>query len=331
MSKKTKTDETSHTVTTPTNPEWATSAIQGLSGDVAKLGELDPASLIAGSNPLIDQGAAGAAGLTSGTGYTDAGNQIRSVLSMAAPTVKAESLLENLDAYKNPFINDVVNTSLADFDQNAGATRAQQALDLGRSGAFGGSGSALAIGETEGQLARGRGALDSGLRYQALDSAMGYSNLDAGRRQDAGSQTAQLASQNIGQRLQGAGMLGDLTSAQGANDRANIGTQTGLGDILRQIEQQRLQAPITLAGQRAGITSQLPYNLFNGQVQDGTRTGTTTTSDPLGTLGTLALGAGSLFAAPLTGGLSLGGLGGLFGGAAKGIGALKAISGARGA
>lgn len=310
-SSKTTTSQQTHNVTTPTNPDWVTNSVQGLSGDIGKLSSMDPYSLVSGPNVLQQRAANSAADLTgSPWNYEGGMNIARNVAGQEAPTVQAASLLDGLSNYMSPYTNDVVNTTLAGYDKNAGMTRAQQSLDMARSGAFGGSGAAITQSMTEGDLAQRRAATEAGLRDQAFNTGAGLSNLDAGRRQDASGANAQLSLAQRAQQLQAAGLLGDLSGAMDANQRANIGTQAGMGADMRAIEQQRLSAPINLLQARTALTGSLPYNLFNGQVQDGTMNGTQTTksSDPLGTLGSLAM----LAAAPFTGGASLlGGLGGL--------------------
>jgi len=62
-SSKTTSNQQTHTVTTPTNPDWVTNSVQSLSGDIGKLGAIDPYSLVSGPNALQQQAATGAAGL----------------------------------------------------------------------------------------------------------------------------------------------------------------------------------------------------------------------------------------------------------------------------
>lgn len=275
MSKKTKTstvqDQNTHMVSTPTNPDWSTNLISGLAGDQAKLSQLDPYSLVSGPNGLQQQATQGAMGL----GLKE------------APQVQAASLLDNLQGYMNPYTNNVVDTTLAGFDKNSGMVRAQQALDLARNQAWGGSRAAIAQGMTEQNLAQQRAATEAGLRSDAFNVGAGLSNMDAGRRQDASSQNAQ------------------LLLANDANNRANVATQGALGSDMRNITQQQLNAPISLLSARTGLAQSLPLSMFTGQNQDGTMhgtsTSTTTQSDPMGTLGSLAM----LAAAPFTGGATL--------------------------
>jgi hypothetical protein len=102
-----------------------------------------------------------------------------------ASTYSASSLLDGLDKYMSPYTGQVVDAALQDYDYGAGQTRASQALDEARSGAFGGSGAAIGRSMTEGELARGRGSLSANLRDQGFTRGAGLSAQDAGFRNDA--------------------------------------------------------------------------------------------------------------------------------------------------
>lgn len=95
----------------------------------------------------------------------------------------AASLLDNLSAYQNPYINDVVSTSLQGFDDDAGRQKAALAAQGALSGAFGGSRFGLAANDLTNQLAKTRAATEAGLRSNAFDTAANLSNLDTDRRQ----------------------------------------------------------------------------------------------------------------------------------------------------
>jgi hypothetical protein len=126
-------------------------------------------------------------------GYTGQGYQARNVgdavgydpTSASASTYSASSLLDGLEKYMSPYTGQVVDAALADYDYGAGQTRANQALDEARSGAFGGSGAQIGRSMTEGELARGRGSLSAGLRDQGFTRGAGLSAQDAGFRNDA--------------------------------------------------------------------------------------------------------------------------------------------------
>jgi hypothetical protein len=112
---------------------------------------------------------------------------------------KAHSLLEGLERYVNPMLDNVVDTSLRSFDHNAERRRAgERARRATLGNAFSDSGVAVADALTEGELALGRGSLESGLRSAAWDKAYGYSDADANRRQSA---SAQNSSQSLQQEM----------------------------------------------------------------------------------------------------------------------------------
>ncbi len=318
MSKKTTQTQTqqSHTVSTPTNPAWVESGLAGVGQKISDLGTLDPYSLIAGTNPLIDTAAQSASDLSTSPNYGTATDILTGLANGSG--VSAASLLDNLSAYMSPYTNDVVNTTLAGFDQNAGRTRAQQQLDLANDSTFGGSGGSILRSLTEGELARTRAAQEATLRDQAFTTGANLSNLDAGRRQEAS-----IFNQN--QKAQIAQALASIGQAETSDQRQNIAAQVSMGDVLRQIEQAKLGAPVSMAQTMAGLYGSLPLQLLQGQVQDSNSTGTTTskTSDPLGTIGSLAM----LAAAPFTGGASLG-LGALGGALTGGASLLSGLAGA---
>lgn len=302
MSKKSTQKTESKSVTTPTNPQFVTDSLQKTTGLIDKVAGLDPSSLVAGVNPLQQQAADGAAGLGADRSWLD------SILS--APNLQPRSLLTNLEDYMSPYRQQVIDTSLADYDFGADKTRAAQDLELAGAGAFGGSGSALTRSATEGELNRGRGSLAAGLRDQGFSTAANLSNLDAQRAQQT-----DLAN------LEALFQRGNLAMGAEASDRANLGTMMGIGDSLRGIDAQQRNAPISLASVLAGLQGSMPYSLLHGQEQTGSSTTTSKTSDPMGALGSLAM----LAAAPLTGGTSLLGMG------MQGLGALGSLGGGLGA
>lgn len=314
-----KTTQTQHTEVTPTNPTWVEEPNKALTGSIDALKDVDPYSLVSGADPLMTQAADSAGKLATPAAYGEAQGVFSDLAQHGAGP--AASLLDNLQAYMSPYTKDVVDTSLADYDFGAGQAKAQSDLDIRNSGAFGGSGAGIAKALTADALTRGRGTLSAGLRDQAFNTGANLSNLDADRRQG-------MSQVDASTRLAAAGGLSDVASASQTNDRNNIVTQSQIGDILRQIDSQRRMAPISLLNTRAGLNGQMRYDLFNGSTTDGTTT--TKTSDPMGTIGSLALGVGGLLAAPLTGGMSLGALGSLGGIGAGLAGASGLVSAARG-
>jgi hypothetical protein len=304
--KKTKTSstETSHSVTTPNNPEWVTSGAQSLGAGIQRLGGMDPTSFVAPLSDLEKQAAQGASGLSANRGGAadQAGSDawFSKLMSTPAPAASSASLLDNLSAYYNPYRDQVTNAATADFDAEAGRTRAAQDLALAGQGAFGGSGAALTKSLTEGELARARNTQVSKLLSDMFTTSAGLSSQDADRRQQASLANAQLAQQNNQFQAQ-------YALDRDANDRANYAGQAALGQQLRGVDQATRLAPVTALGQQVDMFSGLPLSLFQGTTTDsnGTRNSTETTSG--GTFGELAGGLASLasFSNPFTAAMAL--------------------------
>jgi len=263
MGKK-KTDttssESSHTVVTPNNPQWVTDTAQGLNGAINKIISADPQSYVAPTSELERTAGARAAALGSQTGAgSDAWFQ--SLMDGPAPTVTSASLLDHIGDYQNPYRDQVVSTSLADFDADAARTRAAQTLDLAGQGAFGGSGAALTRSLTESELARARATQDAKLRADMFNTGANLSNLDADRRQQASAANAQLSQQDRQWKAQ-------LGLDRQASNRADIATQAQVGQQLRGADQATRSAPLSVLSQAIDMFSGLPTSLFHGQTTD---------------------------------------------------------------
>jgi hypothetical protein len=318
--KKTKsTSQSTSTATrTPTNPEWVTSGVRGLSERTQSLLGRDPRSFVAGPSALQTKAFGGAANLATSPRFNQAGDIFNQVAGAGANTYEAQgydaerydasSLLEGLDKYMSPYTGDVVNTALADYDFGAGETRANQALDEARSGAFGGSGAAITRALTEDSLTRGRGALSAGLRDTAFTRGAGLSATDAGFRNQAAAANAAAANQAAAFRAQAAneagrfnagamdtalarqlsagGALQGLGAQEGADTRANVALQGQLGADQQAIDQALAGADISVLNEIAKIYGGLPLNLFTGDTSTGSQqsSGVNKTHDPWGTV-----------------------------------------------
>ena len=315
-SKKTTQTTQQHTVTTPDVPQWVQDSTQTLNTSLGNWMGKDPSSLIAKTNATQQ------AGYDLANGIDVAG--LYDGIKPTAHTVNASSLLENLGAYQNPYLKDVVDTTLNDYDVNSGKVRASQAAQAAQGGAFRGSRYALREANTEGELARGRAAADANLRSTAFDKATGLSSQDADRRQQAGmfnanqmSQADQMALQLAQAKQQAATTQSQLLAALGGQQQAQ--------------DQAEINAPYTQALQGSALLQALNPQMFTGSTSDTNGTTTSKTSGGVGQiLGTLAM----LAAAPLTGGTSLlgmglgaAGLGGLAGAASTAAGLGGAVSG----
>jgi hypothetical protein len=248
-------NSTASSTTTPNVPDWASSLTQNVAGRVGGLLDNNPQSLVAPANYLQNLAGANATNL-SGTpwDYDAAADLTGAVANSDTPSIAG-----NIGQFMNPYLKGVVGATSADFDANAGKVRAQQALDLAGSGAFGGSGAALTQSATEGELARARATSIGNLLSQGYGQALGGATAQA-----------QLQQQQQAQRLAAAGQLAGIAGQYGANQRANIAAQTATGDDLRNIMQQQDQAPVSSTAQIVAMLNGLPINLFTGQTTDGT-------------------------------------------------------------
>ena len=254
--------------TTPVAPQWASDLVQKGAGRIDSLFDLDPNAQVAPANALLDQAAKTAGGLGGAPGGDT--SWLKPYMDADTPFASGGKAFDYVDRYLNPYLKDVVDTSAADFDAHSGQVRAQQALDLAGSGAFGGSGAALTVSGTAGELARARGSLLSGLRSRGYDTALGAASGDADRATQARIANGQMRLQDQAQKV-GFGFRGqDDLRAQKADLRSDASTQAALGNALRDIDQAQRAAPVTNSQQIVAMLSGLPISLFTGQTEQGT-------------------------------------------------------------
>ena len=224
-SSKTKSSSTTNQVQTdtPTVSPWLDTMFKGFGDKVNAFAQTDPNSYVADASPLqqkafdaagglggwqsIMAGAQGMAKTAGGAGANLAtaggagANLAGTNLATAGgynPTMMGNialgpmshidaSTIDGMDRsrYMDPYLNDVVNTTMADFDQNAGRVRSAQAANAAANGAFSSSRYGLREAQTEDNLARARASTGAGLRSAAFDKATGMMQFDAGQRQNA--------------------------------------------------------------------------------------------------------------------------------------------------
>lgn len=279
---------------TPTNPDFVSTIMRSIADGGVDLAAADPKSYIAGPNAL--QTRAGAvAGSLGGSPYNfDAAADLdrqAADTSYATPLMNADPLTVSggkasqfMQNYMDPALQQEVGASEAAFDNNAAQTKAQQALDLAKSGAFGGSGAGVAQGVTNGQLALARGQLDAGLRQTAFNQALqggesDAANATAAREANAANNLqeqqikAALGNQVAQQQINAGNALTGTSTAFDANQRANAGSQADIGSILQQISQSQASAPLALQQYLQQLFSGLPLNLLHGETDTTNQTG----------------------------------------------------------
>lgn len=254
--------------TTRNVPQWGADLVQKGAARVGSFFDSNPEGGAAPGNPLLDRATEAAAGLPSG--FAPDTSWLAPHMNADTPFASGGKAYDFLDRYKSPYLKEVVDSSAADFDAHAGVVRAQQALDLAGSGAFGGSGAALTQSLTEGELSRSRASTLSGLRSRAFDSALAAASGDADRATQARIANAQLRLQDQSQKV-GFGFQGQqLQLAAQDNARANIASQTALGQALRDIDKEQRGAASANAQQVVALLSGLPIDLFSGTTEQGT-------------------------------------------------------------
>ena len=160
---------------------------------------------------------------------------------------------DNVQAYMNPYMQNVVERQQQDAQRQADIARQTQGAQAARSGAFGGSGDYLMRGQANANLARQKGDIQAQGLNNAYNQAMGQFNTSQGQNQAAQQLNAQ--QQQFGA---GLGLQGLQTANQSAQNLANIG-QTQYGQNLGLLDVQN----------RFGAQQQTQtQNILNNQYQD---------------------------------------------------------------
>lgn len=281
MKKKTKTTQESQSdatmtgtnISTPNAPSWVSDLAGQLSGQINGV-----KTNVAGLSGLQQDAVGGLSNQNFGGLFGDAASMAKG----AATSLDDfnPSALGGVQSWLNPFLGGVVDATAADLDANDARTRAQQDLNIARTGAFGGSGAALTKSLTEGELDRARGTTLGNLRMGAFDSAAGNSQQDKSREL-AGLVAASNAKSGAASQL-------------GALGSTGIGLQADLGGAQRDIQNQQDNSGVTDLITKLGLFGDLSpiMQLLTGQTntssgttsQRGTASGTSTTSDPMGQL-----------------------------------------------
>ena len=206
-------------------------------------------------------------------------------VKIQAPTQVAAAQ-GDMSKFMNPYMKDVVDTSLADFD--AGTDRSRNAMNMRQaaSGAFGGGRHGIAAGTFEADAARGRGSLGAGIRSQGFTQAAQLADAEANRTQQANIANAQMQMQSalaqaqldaersrtqdsmnqLGA-LQNFGLARDVAmatpGAQLARDQFGLNSELGRGQLNLQSELGRGGLALDQARFNQGVSQQGIDNLFN--------------------------------------------------------------------
>lgn len=295
MGISTSKSETKQTVT-PTAPAYVTDAARDYVGRVQDFANSDPMSRVAPVSQLQKQAFNAAKGLggwqAAANAAAAAAGQAGSapaaeadVFSYNAPTIgnapqataqtyetqgageaaqsQAQSLLDNLQDYYNPYQQQVIDAALADMDQSAGQTRAAQMAAGARNGALSGSRFGVAQALTEGELARARAATDAGLRAQGFNTAAGLSAQDAAQRQ----QNEQF---NVGQQNQ-FGLADAQLRDAAARYAADANNQFSMFNTQNEFQRMLSQAGLDANAGQFNAGAQNQASLTNAQLLEQSR------------------------------------------------------------
>jgi len=232
-----------------------------------------------------------------------------------AQQIAAQQGVKFLDDYKNPYLQDVLDTSLSDYD--VGTNRAANAFRVQNiaGGASGAGSNPVGAAIFAGEANRGRGALSSGIRSNAFNTAAGFGMQDANRflAADQSNQQANLAADTFNNQQAQARNMFDANLGMQYNDQrdrtvrdfvntqgniANVGTTGfGIGQGLAQgvigagAQGQNqnlnwLNAGVPLFGTTNTNTNTGTVNQNTTGTQTGTQTGSQTGYDNRETSGT---------------------------------------------
>jgi hypothetical protein len=178
--------------------------------------------------------------------------------------------------YQNPYTSQVIDATLADFDEYAGTQRAAQDAQAGLTGAFGGSRYGIMEGQLEGELSRGRASTQAALLDQQYRLAAQLGQYDAGsanqfalERAGMGLNTALANQQSLNQ----AGQYNATNALQSALSNQQANNQFSLTNFGAGVDQARYGADaanqfnLTQSGydQQANLANQDASNQFSLQ------------------------------------------------------------------
>ena len=192
--------------------------------------------------------AAGAGLGASGTELTGAGTTLGGVSNFLGAAA-GQTGPTAYQQYMSPYQQDVIDTTLTEFDRQRQSQQAQQsAATLGVPGAFGGGREGVLQAEYQTGSDRNRAALQAGLLQQGFTQAQGLAQQGFGNQLQLGQAQAGLAAQQAAQ----------------AQQRGQLGlSQLGLGSAEQSLGQSALGIG---AARQALAQSQLGQGGFQGQL-----------------------------------------------------------------
>jgi hypothetical protein len=183
--------------------------------------------LVAGFTPQQQQ-AFGMFGTAAGAGQP-AVSQAQALAGQVG-AAQPQTVAEAMQAYQNPYTQQVIDTALGDIERSRLMTQEQNAAQAIRAKAFGGSRQGVVEAETNRAALEQAARTAAGLRASGFETAAGL-----GARDIAAAQQAEA------QRLAAAGTLGQLGGAEQAMALRGAEALFGAGGAQQQLEQARLE------------------------------------------------------------------------------------------
>jgi len=235
-----------------TAEQFAARQAQAQQFNITRAGMAEVAPQVAAETALQQQARGMASGLGSFQPFlTKAGTAADAATGLTG--TGAGTGAGSIESYRSPFQQQVIDTTLAEFDRQAQIRKNQQAAaTLGIPGAFGGGREGVQLAEFDAASDRNRAALQAGLLQQSFESAA------ARRQQDLANQLS------ISQQQRGLGAAAqDFSRAQisglGTLGAAQQAQQQAILDAQRQAAQMAVDDPRRRLGLLGtGITSITP-------------------------------------------------------------------------
>lgn len=216
-------------------------------------------------------------------------------LARRAGAYQPQTVAQAMEAYQNPYTQQVIDTTLADIERSRQIAQGQGAAQAVAARAFGGSRQGVAEAETN------RAALEQAARTAAQLRSAGFETAAGlGARDIAAAQQAEA------QRLAAAGQLGQLGAAQQAALMQGAEGLFGAGGAQQQLSQAQLEDlykrfaeeqnyPVKQLEILQGALGMFPNPISTTQNTRMTQGANQTISQVGGAVGTLALGAAAIF------------------------------------
>tara|TARA_R100001224_G_C4025352_1_gene150755 strand:+ start:109 stop:1554 length:1446 start_codon:yes stop_codon:yes gene_type:complete len=225
-------------------------------------GIADQGTGLAGYQPFLNQAAtdltaasaAAAAGQGAGAGALgQAGTAMDAAQAAAAAGQDAGAPFMGPTAYQqfmSPYQQDVIDASLAQFDENAAQQAAQAGLTAAQAGAFGGGRFGVQEGQRQAQSNLDRASLQAGLLSQGYQQAQQQANTAFGQANQQAMQNMNMYGQvGQGQLAQAAGLQGQAGQNVGLFGQTGQGQQ-GLAALQPQLASQNIGMLGTLGAQQ---------------------------------------------------------------------------------